>query len=131
VDEALGALRQSIQQADGTEDRALRVSVRYGLGFSLYVAGLLGECLAVVEEGLELARDDLDLGADRLGFSPSLGLLALKARVLTLAGSPQEGGVELDRVVELARASRQPSLPTRVRQSGGIIYCRGRGGRDG
>jgi uncharacterized protein YecE (DUF72 family) len=31
----------------------------------------------------------------------------------------------------VVRFHGRPSLPTRVRQSGGIIYCRGRGGRDG
>src|SRR5262249_22619907 len=59
------------------------------------------------EEGLRLADGDLDLGADRIGLSPSLGLSCLHGGALSLTGRPREGGAELDRVIELARTSQQ------------------------
>jgi class 3 adenylate cyclase len=107
VGEALDPLLEAVQLADGTADKALRVAVRYGLCFALYTAGRLRECLAVTAEGLELARGDLDLGADRIGFSPSLGFSFMKGIALSLMGRPREGGSELDRVIELARESQQ------------------------
>ncbi len=106
VGEALDPLLEAVQLADGTADKALRVAVRYGLCFAQYTAGRLRECLALAEEGLELARGDLDLGADRIGFSPGLGFSFMKGIALSLMGHPREGGSELDRVIELARASQ-------------------------
>jgi tetratricopeptide (TPR) repeat protein len=54
-----------------------------------------------------MARGDLDLGADRLGFSPSLGLSFYHGAALSLTGRPRDGEAELDRVIELARTARQ------------------------
>jgi hypothetical protein len=54
VDEALDLLLESIQRADGTKDKALRVAARYGLCFAHWLAGRLRECFAVAEEGLGL-----------------------------------------------------------------------------
>jgi tetratricopeptide (TPR) repeat protein len=85
----------------------LRVAVRFGLSVAYNVAGRLRECLAVTEQGLGLARGDLDLGADRLGFSPSLGLSYYHGNALSLTGHPREGATELDRVIELAQTSQQ------------------------
>jgi tetratricopeptide (TPR) repeat protein len=66
-----------------------------------------GECLAVAEQGLELARGDVNLGADRIGFSPSLGFSTFRGLALSLMGRLQEGGAELDRTIERARALQQ------------------------
>jgi class 3 adenylate cyclase/tetratricopeptide (TPR) repeat protein len=107
VEEALDPLLQSVQRADETEDKALKVAVRYGLCLALWQAGRLHECLAVVEQGLGLAQGDLALGADRIGFSPCLGFSACHGVVLSLTGNPREGRAELDRVIERARASQQ------------------------
>jgi hypothetical protein len=106
VTEALDPLLESIRRADETEDLGLRVVVRHGLCVAYWYAGRLRECLAVAEQGLGLARRDLDLGADRLGFSPSLGLSFMHGGALSLTGHPREGATELDRVIELARASQ-------------------------
>src|SRR5262249_59649803 len=67
----------------------------------------LSASLAVAEEGLRLAQENLALGADRIGFSPSLGLSFMKGIVPNLTGRPREGAAALDRVIELARASQQ------------------------
>ena len=107
VAEALDPLLESIRLADETEDIGLRVAVRYGLSGAYFWDGRLRECLAVAEQGLALARGDLDLGADRVGFSPSLGLSLFHGAVLSLTGHPREGAAELDRVIELARTSQQ------------------------
>jgi hypothetical protein len=74
------------------------------------LAGRLGECLAVADQGLGLARGNLELGTDRLGFSPSLGLSCFHGVALSLRGHPRDGGAELDRVIELARTSQQLHL---------------------
>jgi class 3 adenylate cyclase/tetratricopeptide (TPR) repeat protein len=110
VEEALDPLLESVQRADGTEDKALKVAVRYSLGFAHWLAGRLRECLAVAEQGLALAQGDLGLGADQVGFSPSLGLSLFQGFVLSLTGLPRDGAVELDRVIALARASQQLAL---------------------
>src|SRR5439155_21186575 len=88
VAEALDPLLESIRRADETEDIGLRVAVRYGLSAAYCWAGRLRECLAATEEGLRLAQGDLDLGADRIGFSPSLGLSCWHGVALSLTGRP-------------------------------------------
>src|SRR5205085_3213343 len=69
--------------------------------------GRLRECLATTEEGLQLVQGDLNLGADRIGVSPSLGFSFSHGAALSLTGRPREGAVELDRTIELARRSQQ------------------------
>jgi adenylate cyclase len=107
VAEALDPLLESVRRADETGDIGLRVAVRYALSLAYYISGRLRECLAVAEQGLGLARGDLELGADRIGVSPSLGLSCWRGVALSLSGRPREGGAELDRVIELARTSQQ------------------------
>ena len=74
------------------------------------------------EEGLRLAEGDLEVGADRIGFSPSLGFSALHGGVLCLTGHLREGGAELDRAIELARASQQ-LLPLSFCHSLQVFRC--------
>jgi tetratricopeptide (TPR) repeat protein len=122
IDEALDPLLEAIRRADETKDIGLRVTVRQGLCVAYWAAGRLRECLAVAEEGLGLARGDLDLGADRLGFSPTLGFSFMKGSVLSLAGHPREGAAELDRVIDLARTSQQLT-PLYVSHINQVIRC--------
>jgi class 3 adenylate cyclase/tetratricopeptide (TPR) repeat protein len=122
VVEALDPLLESTRRADETEDIGLRVAVRYGLCVAYYLAGRFRECLATAEEGLRLARGDLDLGADRLGFSPSLGLSFWHGAALSLTGRPREGAAELDRVIEIARASQQ-LLPLYASHTWHVLRC--------
>jgi tetratricopeptide (TPR) repeat protein len=98
------------------------VVVRYGLGVAYWAAGKLRECLAVAEQGLGLAREDPKLGADRLGFSPSLGLSYMHGGALILVGHPREGGKELDRVIELAHTSQQ-LVPLSTSHSQHVSRC--------
>ena len=122
VAEALDPLLESIRRADETEDIGLRVAVRYGLSIAYLHAGRLRECLAVAEQGLGLAQGDLDLGADRIGFSPSLGLSFWHGVALSLTGRPREGAAELDRVIELARTSQQ-LMPLCVSHAFHVLRC--------
>src|SRR4029077_19720726 len=105
--EALDPLLESIRRAEETEDVGLRAAVRYGASLTYLCAGRLRECLAVTEQGLGLAAGDLGLGADRLGYSPSLGFSALHGGALSLTGHCREGAAEIDRVIELAHTSQQ------------------------
>jgi class 3 adenylate cyclase/tetratricopeptide (TPR) repeat protein len=107
VTEGLDPLLESVRRADETEDIGLRVAVRFGLSNANWAAARLGDCLAVAELGLRLARGDLRLGTDRLGFSPSLGLSCLHGLAVSLTGRTRDGAVELDHVIELARTSQQ------------------------
>jgi hypothetical protein len=122
VDEALDLLLESIQRADGTEDKALRVANRYALSWANSWAGRLRECLAVAEQGLGLAQGDRGLGADQVGFSPSLGFSYFRGFVLSLTGRLRDGAVELDRVIELARSSQQ-LLPAWVAHYYHVLRC--------
>src|SRR5262249_16261138 len=81
---------------------------------------------AVAEEGLELARGDVNLGADRIGFSPGLGFSTFSGSALSLTGRPREGGAELDRVIEHAQASQQ-LLPLFVAHGLSVLRCEGTG----
>jgi tetratricopeptide (TPR) repeat protein len=107
VTEALEPVLESVRRADDTEDLGLRVVVRYTLTNVYFHTSQLSECLAAAEEGLRLTQGDLGLGADRLGFSPSLGLSVFRGVALSLTGRFRESASELDRVIELARASHQ------------------------
>ncbi len=107
LEEALDPLLEAIRRADETGDIGLRVAVRYGPSNAYFFAGRLRECLAITEQGLGLARGGLGLGADRIGFSPSLGLSCWRGAALSLTGRPREGAAELDQVIELARTSQQ------------------------
>jgi tetratricopeptide (TPR) repeat protein len=122
VAEALDPLLEAIRRADETEDIGLRVAARYGPCQAYLFAGRLRECLAVAEQGLGLARGDLGLGADRLGYSPSLGLSFLHGLVLSLTGRPRDGEAELDRVTELARMSQQLT-PLFASHSNHVLRC--------
>jgi adenylate cyclase len=107
VAEGMSPLIESMRRADETDDIGLRVAVRNALCLAHSHAGRFHECLAVAEQGLGLAQGNLDLGADRIGFSPSLGLSTFRGIALIMMGRPREGGAELDRAIELARASQQ------------------------
>ena len=120
--EALDPLLESIRCADETEDIGLRVAVRFGLTVAYYHAGRPRECLAVTEQGLGLAHGNLELGADRMGWSPSLGLRCWHGLALSLTGHPRDGGAEFDRVIELARTSQQLT-PLCVSHANNVLRC--------
>jgi class 3 adenylate cyclase/tetratricopeptide (TPR) repeat protein len=107
VTEAMDPLLEAIQLADRTGDKALKVAARYGFSFANCSAGRLRECLEVAEQGRGLAQGDLRLGADQVGFSPSLGFLFMRGAAFTLTGRPGDAAAELDRMIELTRASQQ------------------------
>jgi hypothetical protein len=104
---AVDPLLESVRRADETEDLGLRVAVRVDLSSAYTWAGRLRECLAVVEQGLLLARGALGLGADRIRVSPSLGLSCWHGLALSLMGHLRDGEAELDRVIERAHTLQQ------------------------
>jgi tetratricopeptide (TPR) repeat protein len=79
-------------------------------------------CLAVAEEGLRLTEGNPAVGADQVGLSPSLGFSFFHGGVLSLTGYPREGEAELDRVIEIARTSRQLSVVW-VAQTFRVLCC--------
>jgi len=107
VAEALDLQLEAVRRADETDDIGLRIAVRFGLCAAYFHAGRLREFLVVTEQGLELAQGNLGLGADLVGFSPSLGFSFFRGFVLSRTGHLQEGGAELDRVIELSLTSQQ------------------------
>jgi adenylate cyclase len=125
VTEAVNPLLEAIRYADSTQDIGLRVAVRYGLCVAYHSAGRLRECLAVTEEGLELAHGDLELGADRMGWSPSLGFACWRGLVLTRTGHPREGATALDRAIEYARtlATSQQLTALCVLHASYVNFC--------
>jgi tetratricopeptide (TPR) repeat protein len=122
VEEALDPLLEATRRADETEDMGLRVAVRYGVSSAHWNAGRFRECIAVAEQGLDLAHGDLDLGTDRLGFSPSLGLSSFRGAALSLTGLLRDGAAELDRVIERARTSQQ-LMPLYLSHGVHVIRC--------
>jgi tetratricopeptide (TPR) repeat protein len=122
VAEALESLLEATRRADETDDNGLRAVVRFGLTAAYFQTGQLREFLAALEEGLRLAEGDLALGADRIGFSPSLGLSAFHGVGLSLTGRPRDGGATLDRVIERAGTSQQ-LMPLYVAHSFHVVRC--------
>jgi tetratricopeptide (TPR) repeat protein len=122
VAEALDLQLDAVRRADETDDKGLRAAVRYGQSAAYFWAGRVRECLAVAEQALGLAREDLHLGADRLGFSPSLGLSCWYGVALSLTGHPREGAAEIDRVIGLARTSQQ-LLPLYFAHTLHVLRC--------
>jgi tetratricopeptide (TPR) repeat protein len=122
LEEALDPLLEAIRRADETEDVGLRVAVRLGSSLAYFNAGRLPECLSTAEQGLQLAQGNLGLGADRMGWSPSLGLSWLHGAALSLTGHPREGAAELDRAIELARTSQQLT-PLSVSHAFHVLRC--------
>jgi tetratricopeptide (TPR) repeat protein len=98
---------EATRRADETEDIGLRTAVRHVLTSARWNAGQFRECLAAAEQGLGLAQGDLALGANLLGFSPSLGLSSFHGGALSVAGRLRDSTAELDRVIDLARTSQQ------------------------
>ena len=122
VEEALDPLLEATRRADETEDLGLRVAVRYGLCSARWNAGRFRECLATAEEGLRIVHGNLDRGADRIGFSPSLGLSSFRGAALSQTGHPREGAAELDRVIERARTSQQ-LMPLYLSHAFHVLRC--------
>ncbi len=124
VTEGLDSLLESVRRADETEDISLRVAVRYGLAVAYWSAGRVRELLAVSEQGLGLAGGDLDVGADLMGWSPSLGFSCWRGVALSLTGHPREGEVELDRVIELAQTlpSSQQMTPLFISHANHVFH---------
>jgi len=120
--EARDPVLESVRRADETEDIGLRVAVRYGLAGVYFQTALFRELLAIAEEGRRLARGDLELGADRIGTSPSLGLSAFHGIALSMTGHPREGAAELDRVIECARPSQQ-LMPIYISHAFHVLRC--------
>jgi adenylate cyclase len=107
IPQAQGPLLELLQRADETKDIRHQVTVRYGLCATYFYEGRLRECLVMADQGLGLARGNLDVGADLVGrFSPGLILSCLRGIALVLTGSLHEGSAELDRVIELARTTQ-------------------------
>jgi len=107
LEEALDPLMEAIEHADEAGEIGLRVAVRYGLSGVYFQTAERDKFLATPEEGLRLAQGDLSLGADQVGFSPSLGLSCFHGLALIINGRLRDGAAELDRVIELGRASQQ------------------------
>jgi adenylate cyclase len=122
VAEALDSLLESVRVADETGDIGLRTAIRFGPSAAYIFAGQLRECHLMTEQGLELAQGDLGLGADRIGFSPRLGLSYLHGAALSMTGHPREGATELDRVIELSLASQQV-MPLSVAHAYRVLSC--------
>jgi tetratricopeptide (TPR) repeat protein len=103
VTEALDPLLEAVRRADETEDISLRVAVRYGPSNAYWWAGRLRECATVTEQGLGLARGNLNFGTDLMGFSPSLGLSVL-----------QDALEALEKALEITRERRLLSVESGV-----------------
>ncbi len=120
--EAQDTFLEAVRRADETKDIGLRVAVRYGPCYVHFWGGRLRECFATTEEGLRLAQGDLDVGADRVGVSPGLLLVCWQGSAMSLMGHPREGKAALDRVIELARTSRQ-LLPLLNSHTHHVLRC--------
>jgi adenylate cyclase len=99
-------LRQSLA-AKGLAERIDEVACRMVLWVALVDshrwAGRLREALSYAEEALAWSADDLDVGADLLGFSPHILLLRDRGSILVNLGRLREGMADLEKALQLAQ----------------------------
>jgi adenylate cyclase len=91
----------AVREADQAGDRSMQVTSRYGAAWIHAFAGTnLRLGLQRADEAIDLVGDDLDLGADLLGFSPRLMLQSTRSHILSQMGRLKEAkpGIESVRV---------------------------------
>ncbi len=106
--EAYGRARQ---MAAGTGDASLQGVASVGYVYQAYVSALpaFRRALDEVVEALT-QREDLELGAREIGYSPLIRAMQYRAEVLALAGRLTEARVEGERTLSLARERDQTEM---------------------
>ena len=102
--EADPLLAEGVALADRTEDVGLRTVTRFFRQIELNGHDL-PRALEVSAEALALCGDDAHVGADLLGYSPRMGLLASRATALSRAGRSAECPELIEEVDAFARAN--------------------------
>jgi adenylate cyclase len=107
MEEALGHLFRGVELADRAGDLGLRIAARYTAAFCCQ-HGHLERALAFTAEGIELAGDDLDVGADLVGYSPWAGHRIVRSAALCFAGRLGEAGALVEAISRFPRERADP-----------------------
>jgi adenylate cyclase len=83
---ALGRTLEGVGLADETHDVALRATTRFSVATFSVWTGPIAPALRLADEAFGLLEGRADLGVDRLGYSPLVGLYRSCAVLLGLAG---------------------------------------------
>lgn len=89
-------------------DPATRVALALDLLYARLCHGSLAAAVDAADEALSLSGDDMKMGADLVGYSPSMMNLAFSAFVLVQAGQLAEAERRLHRATQLADAETAP-----------------------
>ncbi len=83
-------VEDTVREADEAGDIGMRIAARSAAAIAHYFGADTGLGLQRAEEGIELAGDDLTLGADLLGMSPRLNTEVLRSALLCEQGRLSE-----------------------------------------
>jgi tetratricopeptide (TPR) repeat protein len=89
----------AVREADEAGELGMRIAARYGATLAHFFGADPGRGQQHAEEVIELAGDDLELGADLVGFSPRLHLPAMQGACLCGRGRLDEARKALDWVL--------------------------------
>ena len=107
--EADALLAEGVRLADRTDDVGLQTVCRFYHQLEL-VEEDLARALEVNAEGIALCGGDAGVGAEVLGYSPRMGLLAVRAPALCRVGRASEGRALVEEVRTFSREHDDPPL---------------------
>jgi class 3 adenylate cyclase/tetratricopeptide (TPR) repeat protein len=90
---------QAVIDADASGDRSARIATRWAAAAAQLLAADVELAMTRSSEGLELCGDDLDVGADAVGYSPWIFFHAIRACARAYLGRPAEAISELERAL--------------------------------
>jgi tetratricopeptide (TPR) repeat protein len=108
VEDALGHACRGVELADRAGDLGTRIGTRYHAAFCCRFGGRIEQALAFTAEGMELAGDDLDAGADLVGYSPWVGHRLLGSMALCSAGRLGEAAALVEAISRFPREGSDP-----------------------
>jgi adenylate cyclase len=100
--EALAHLEEALALVENAGDLEHRVVLHQRLSYLHSLTGNPAETLVMTERGLALAKGDIELGAEWVGYSPCLLMLGMRARSLMLTGNLAEASSISERALRLA-----------------------------
>ena len=109
IDEYVRLSWEAARIADRTGDAALRAAMWAPLVRSHLLSGRLREALALSDQALSAMPDDPEFGT-RLGYSPYLNVVQLRANLLGYAGRWPEAASAFERMIAVAREHGHQAL---------------------
>ena len=91
--------QEAVSEANASGEQGTCIAACLSASSAFYFTDDLAPALEYCDQGIELCGDDLDVGAEFVGYSPWIFLRAVRAGVLAMLGRLPEALDDLDRVV--------------------------------